>query len=84
MNAEYQYLIGRLENALATDPRVSALDVKVKVIGDKVHLTGEVPTEQRREAATEVVVETLPGVTVLNELTVYELNPTALQEEIHA
>ncbi len=84
MNAEYQYLVGKLGHALATDPRVNALDVKVRVCGDKIHLTGEIPTEERRDAATLVVVELAPGVEVLNELTVYELNPTTTAEAIHA
>ncbi len=84
MNTEYLYLVAKLEDALAVDPRVNALDVRVKICGDKVHLTGEIPTEQRRGAASEVVLEILPGTVVLNELTVYELNPTAAPEAIYA
>jgi Icc-related predicted phosphoesterase len=74
MNVEYQYLVGKLQEALATDPRVNALDVKVIICGDKVHLTGEVHTEERREAVAEVVAEILPGAEVRNELTVCELS----------
>jgi hypothetical protein len=84
MDVEYQYLAGKLEDALATDPRVNALDVKVRIRGDKIHLTGEIPTEERREAATKVVMELAPGIEVLNELTVFELNPTTTPEAIHA
>jgi len=84
MNVEYQYLVGKLEDALATDPRVNALDVRVRICGDKIHLTGEIPTEERRKAATLVVTELAPGKEVLNELTVYELNPTVSPEAIHA
>ncbi len=84
MNVEYQYMVGRLEDALATDPRVNTLDVRVRICGDKIHLTGEVLTEERRDAATEVVTELAPDMEVLNELTVYELNPTTSQEVIHA
>jgi osmotically-inducible protein OsmY len=84
MNAEYQYLVGKLENALATDPRVGALDIKVKIAGDKIHLTGAIPTEERRALAADVIAEILPGAVVYNELTVYELNPVVSQEAIHA
>lgn len=84
MNVEYQYLVGKLEDALATDPRVNALDVRVRICGEKIHLTGEIPTEERRKAATLVVTELAPGIEVLNELTVYELNPTISPEAIHA
>jgi osmotically-inducible protein OsmY len=84
MNMEYQYLASKLEDALATDPRVNALDVKVRIRGDKIHLTGDIPTEERRGAATQVVTELASGLEVLNELTVYELNPTTSAEAIHA
>ncbi len=84
MNAEYQYLVGKLEDALATDPRVSALDLKVKIAGDKIHLTGDIATEERRGAAVAVVLEILPDAVVFNDLTVYALNPTALPEAINA
>lgn len=84
MNMEYQYLATRLENALAIDPRINALDVKVRICGDKIHLTGDVPTEERRGAAAQVVTELASGLEVLNELTVYELNPTTSAEAIHA
>jgi len=84
MNIEYQYLATKLEHALATDPRINALDVKVRIRGDKIHLTGEIPTEERRAFATEVVTELALGIEVLNELTVVELNPAVPAEAIHA
>lgn len=84
MDVEYQYLVGKLENALATDPRVNALDVKVRICGHKIHLTGEIPTEERRWAAALVVAELAPGIEVFNELTVFELNPAISAEAIHA
>ena len=84
MNVEYQYLVGKLEDALATDPRVNMLDVKVRICGDKIHLTGEIPTEERRGAVTEVVTELAPGIAVINEMTVYQLNQTVSPEEICA
>jgi hypothetical protein len=70
MDMEYQYLVGRLQEAMARDARVSALDIRIVVTGGRVHLTGEVPTEERRAALTEVATAVLPGTPVLNEVTV--------------
>jgi hypothetical protein len=60
MNSDYQYLVGELQHALATDQRVSMLDIKVIVRSDKIYLIGQVPTEQRRIAVERVVLELLP------------------------
>lgn len=70
MDRSYQYLVAKVQEALAADSRVSTLDVKVTVSGGKVHLTGEVGTEERRAALAEVVSAVLPGATVYNEVTV--------------
>lgn len=70
MDMEYQYLVGRLQDAMARDERVSALDIRIVVTGGRVHLTGEVPTEERRAALTEVAAAVLPGTPVCNEVTV--------------
>ena len=83
MNVDYQYLVGKLQHALATDERVNMLDVKVMVFSDRIHLTGQVTTEERRRAIAEVVAEILPGVEVRNELTVLEVNHPSQPEVIH-
>jgi osmotically-inducible protein OsmY len=83
MNSDYQYLVGKLQHALATDRRVNMLDVKVTVRGGKIHLTGEVTTEERRRAVAEVVTEMLPGAEVRNELSVLEVNYPSQPEIIH-
>ena len=83
MDAEYQYLVGKLQEALATDPRVNALDIKVMIFGGKVHLTGQIPTAARRDAVLAGVTEAAPGVEVYNELTVLELSPGIPSEVIH-
>jgi osmotically-inducible protein OsmY len=82
MNAEYQYLVGRIQNALATDPRVNKLDVKVNIIGGRIHLTGHTSTEERRRMIAEVVSETVPELEVRNELTVMEVAEAAAPEVI--
>jgi osmotically-inducible protein OsmY len=84
MEHDHQYLVGRLQEVFATDPRVNALDLRVMMRGGKVHITGQVPTEERRRAVEEVVAEVLPEVQCCNELTVYELHPVTPPEVIHA
>jgi osmotically-inducible protein OsmY len=83
MNSDYQYLVGKLQHALAIDRRVNMLDVKVVVRGSKIYLTGEVATEERRRAIVQVVAELLPGIEVRNELTVLEINQPHQPETIH-
>ena len=70
MDMEYQYLVGKLQEAMARDARVNALDIRIVVTGGRVHLTGEVPTEERRAALTELAAQVLPGTPVRNEVTV--------------
>ncbi len=84
MDIEYQYLVGKLQEALAADARVNALDIKVVVAGGRIHLTGQVPTEERRMAVTRIVAEMQPELPVHNELTVLELNDGVKHEGLHA
>ncbi len=64
------YVIERIREALAHDPRVSELGVSVTLTGDKVLLRGEVATPERKAAAGEVVTGLVVGRTVHNGLTV--------------
>lgn len=82
MTEPKQYLVAHLQRALAGDPRVHELDVRVKVVGDKILLTGAVETAGRRHAIQEVVSEAIDrGVDdaeldrpleILNEVTVMD------------
>lgn len=83
MDFSYQYLVARLQDALAADSRVSTLDIRITVMGGKVHLTGEVGTEARRAALTDVVNAVVPGTTVYNEVTVLGLLDGPKLERIH-
>ncbi len=66
---EAKHLVGRIREALATDPRTNVLDVIVKVAGGKAHLMGEVSSEERKRAACEVAREVLPpDVELVDEL----------------
>ena len=84
MNQEYQYLVGKLQEALAVDDRVNALDIRINIAHGRVHLTGEVPTEERRAAIQRIAHEVLPDLEVRNDITVLELadagKPEALDD----
>jgi len=73
MNQEYQYLVGKLQEALAVDDHVSALDIRISIVHGRVHLAGEVPTEERRAAVQRIASEMLPDFEVRNDVTVLEL-----------
>ena len=74
------YLVQRVREALAHDERVSEMEIKVKIYGKRVFLTGLVPTKERKEAIDAVVAEVLPGFEVHNDTTV-ETFPEAVQVE---
>jgi osmotically-inducible protein OsmY len=82
MDLEYQYLVARLQEAFARDERLSSLDIKVVLTGNRVHLLGDVPTEPRRAAAHEIVLRVAPGVEVRNELRVLALDEAHGAEDI--
>lgn len=65
-----EYLGEHVRNALAHDPRVADLGISVTVEPGTVRLSGEVATEERREAAAVVTREMLDGIEVRNEVTV--------------
>ena len=64
------YVVAHVREALARDGRVNELNVDVTVAGRRVFLTGEVATEERRRAISEVVGELLPDYEVHNETSV--------------
>ena len=67
-----QYVVERVRNVLAQDPRVGELDIHVKVIGDRVFVRGTVPTPERRAVISDVLHETLPDYDIDNEISVVE------------
>lgn len=70
MNSDYQYMVGKIQHALATDPRVNKLDVKVMIVGERIHLIGHTATEERRAVIAQVVRETVPEMEIRNELSI--------------
>ena len=57
-----RYLLAKIRDALAKDPRVNEPELVVSISGDKVMVSGIVPTEVRRKAVTQVA----PGHEVRN------------------
>ena len=76
------YLVARIQEALAGDKRVGELELQVSVAGDRVLVTGTVPTEERRELVARVVRETAPDRTVVNETTVVDTDRGADEERL--
>lgn len=78
-----EYLAGDLHELLAADPRVAELGLDVVVREGCVLVVGEVATDARRLAVTEVITEAVPGRPVRNEVTlVRRASPEAGSEAL--
>jgi osmotically-inducible protein OsmY len=82
MTNEPEYLVGRIRNALATDPRVCKQDVEITILGGRVHLAGSTSTEERRLHIAEVAGEIAPEFEVVNDVTVLEVEGPSRPEVI--
>ena len=60
----------RVKTALALNKQVSAFDIHVETSNDNVTLTGQVPTDNDRRVAEEIVRGTKGVTTVVNNLKV--------------
>jgi osmotically-inducible protein OsmY len=76
-----RYLLARIRDALAKDPRVNEPELVVSISGDKVMVSGTVPTEVRRKAVTDVVHEIAPGHEVRNAT---EVGPALSEPRVEA
>ena len=74
-----EYDAERLREEFARDERVSELGIEVTISGDHAYLRGKVSTGERREALSEVARELLPECTIVNEVTVIELEEPHLE-----
>lgn len=77
-----QYLVAHVRRALAEDPRTAELGIRVNVRGSRVHLSGEVATEERRGDLERVLHEVVPQVEVCNEVRVADTREPARREEL--
>ena len=67
---EPQYVAAHVQEALARDQRVNEPELGVTVVKGRVVVSGQVPSEERREAVTDVVRECCPDLEVENRTTV--------------
>jgi hypothetical protein len=79
---EPEYLIGRVSDALAEDPRVSEVELDVDVEDGTVVIRGSVPTEERRRGVGDVLAERFPQLDARNEVTVLEPPDPPAEEEV--
>jgi hypothetical protein len=78
-----QYVIARVREALAQDPRTNLLDVQVRVLGAVVYLLGTVESADRRAAAEQVAREAMPeDVSLVNELWVDDYGGIPSREDL--
>lgn len=76
------YLAERIRGWLLADPRVRELDVHVAIEGNRVYLTGNVATPERRDAVSSVLADRLPEHVVVNELIVPSEAPSGGEEVV--
>jgi osmotically-inducible protein OsmY len=76
------YQVQKVREALAHDERVNELEIKVKIYGKKVFLTGVVTTQTRRDAIDDVIHGVLPGYDVHNETTVGSFTGPVQEEQL--
>lgn len=76
MTAEMpEHRAGRIEQALAEDPRTHELGIKAEVHGGAVYLRGHVVGNERRQNISQVTREVAPELAVRNEVSVAEVEP---------
>jgi hypothetical protein len=77
-----EYLVGRIQQALATDPRTGELELDVRIAGGRVFLSGSVVTDDRCRAVEEVVREVAPELGISNELSVVNEQEPGPEEQL--
>jgi hypothetical protein len=76
------YAAERLRDALAADPRVSDLGLHVHIVADHVFVTGQVATQERVDAVSEIGARVLPDHVVHNDLRVITLDDVPSVEHL--
>ncbi|MCG5053101.1 MAG: BON domain-containing protein [Myxococcales bacterium] len=78
-----KYLVAKVREALAQDPRTNVLDVHVRVEGERVYLLGTVELAARKKALETVVQEILPpGMILVNNVTVATYSAEPIEETV--
>jgi hypothetical protein len=71
-----------LRQALAADPRVAETELDVRIAGDRIVISGTVPTQDRRDAVAAVTRERCPDLEVDNRTVVPSLPITDDEERV--
>lgn len=78
-----KYLVARLRELLAQDPRTNVLDIDVKITPGQLFLIGQVESETRRAAIETVVRENAPAdFAIVNELWIADYSHTTPAERL--
>lgn len=76
------YLLGHINDALATDTRTAALDAQLTVGGNKILVKGESPSQTQRRAIEDVIRDIAKGYEIDNQIRVTEMKPPEEVEEV--
>lgn len=77
-----EYLLDRLQHALATTPGLHEQGIVVQVSGRRVLLSGSVPALQTLDEVSEVVRELAPDLDIVNEIEVTPMTPPTEAEQL--
>jgi osmotically-inducible protein OsmY len=77
-----QYVAERIRTALASDRRVSEIGIAVKIVADRVQLSGAVATPDRRALVEQIVRELMPEHDVQNDIVVQEMAEPQRSERV--
>ena len=77
-----QYVAERIRSALASDRRVSEIGIGVKIVGNRVQLSGAVATPDRRALVEQIVRELMPDHDVQNDIVIQEMGESQRAERL--
>lgn len=77
-----EYVVGHVKQALAEEAGMGELDIEVAVRDDRVFISGEVATEERRDAITDLLEGMLPDYEIHNQVSVTEVEGPSPPEDV--
>jgi hypothetical protein len=77
------YRAAHARDRLASDTRIAALDVDIRIVDDRVFVSGTVNTDGQRTLAGQLVEEELPGLELHNELVIVECREAPVETREH-
>lgn len=77
-----EYLVAQAREALAEDPSMGELGLRIELRGQRLYVSGEVATEGRRNAVGALLRERFPDHEVFNEVSVADLSEPGEPEQL--